>query len=492
MPLLPLSLPPGVYGNGTDLDAAGRWRDSNLVRWEGASLRPVGGWTTRKADAFAAPARGMIGWEDNSADRWVAAGTFDTLYVMSASNTVTDISPADLVAGNQDSALNYGFGGSFFGTGKFGVAREDSGTFSQATVWSLDTFGQYLIACNPDDGRILEWQLDIAANAAAVSNAPTGNSAVVVTEERFLFALGAGGNPRLVQWCDREANTVWSPLDTNEAGSQELQTVGQIKQGIRTLGQTLILTDVDAHAATYVGPPFAYGFERVGSACGVISRQGAVAIDEGVFWFGPRGFFSYSGSVVRPIPCDVRDKVFEDINRAQASKIWGIANAQFGEIWWFYPSAASLEIDRYVIFNYRDGYWSVGSLDRTAGIPRGVFDVPIWADSTGDLFSHELGQNRGSAVPFAESGPISLGVGDQVMAVTDLYPDEQTQGDVSVTFKTRFYPNDTERSYGPYTMNTPTSVRFTGRQVRMLVTQAVETNWKAGTMRIEAKPMGRR
>jgi len=140
----------------------------------------------------------MIGWEDNSADRWVAAGTFDTLYVMSASNTVTDISPADLVAGNQDSALNYGFGGSFFGTGKFGVAREDSGTFSQATVWSLDTFGQYLIACNPDDGRILEWQLDTAANAAAVSNAPTGNSAVVVTEERFLFALGAGGNPRLV------------------------------------------------------------------------------------------------------------------------------------------------------------------------------------------------------------------------------------------------------------------------------------------------------
>ena len=120
---------------------------------------------------------------------------------------------------------------------------------------------------------------------------------MLVTEERFVFALGAGGNPRKVQWSDREANTVWTPSATNEAGDMELQTTGRIMCGTPMRGRTLILTDNDAHVATYSGPPFVYGFERVGTACGISSRKALVSIDEGAFWMGHRGFFTFDGSV---------------------------------------------------------------------------------------------------------------------------------------------------------------------------------------------------
>ena len=95
--------------------------------------------------------------------------------------------------------------------------------------------------------------------------APINNIGLIVTEERFIFALGSGGNPRKISWCDRENNTVWSPLATNEAGDYELQTSGEIQTAVRTRGQTLILTDVDSYTARYSGPPYIFGFERVGT-----------------------------------------------------------------------------------------------------------------------------------------------------------------------------------------------------------------------------------
>jgi len=328
--------------------------------------------------------------------------------------------------------------------------------------------------------------------ALPIDNAPTSNSGLIVTEERFLFALGADGNPRKVQWSDREDNATWSPLSTNEAGDIELQTSGQIMQGIRTRGQTLIITDVDAHTARYLGPPYVYGFERVGTSCGAVSRKSAADVDVGVFWMGQRGFFSFDGNSVSEIPCDVHDYVFGDINEAQISKVWSFANGQFGEVWWFYPSSNSVEIDRYVGFDYKEGHWIIGELSRTSGVPRGVFKYPLMASIGVNIYDHEVGFNVDSYNIFAETGPISIGAGDQVMRVTDLIPDELTQGDVDVTFKTRFHPNDTERTYGPYSPSNPTSVRFTGRQVRMRVDGVRPAAWRVGNMRIEAKAGGRR
>jgi hypothetical protein len=326
----------------------------------------------------------------------------------------------------------------------------------------------------------------------AIANAPTGNSGLIVTEERFIFALGSGGNPRKISWCDREDNTLWTPAATNEAGDIELQTSGQIMLATRTKGQTLIITDVDAHTGTYIGPPYVHGFTRVGTSCGAISRRCAADVDVGVFWMGQRGFYMFDASGVSEIPCEVHDYVFSDMNTAQQSKIWCLNNGQFGEVWWFYCSGDSTEIDRYVAFDYKERHWLIGELDRTSGVQRGVFKYPFMTTAASDLKEHEVGLNVDGERIFAETGPISIGSGDQVMSVTQLIPDEQSQGDVDVSFKTRFHPNDVERTYGPYDPNNPTSVRFSGRQMRMLVEGDRLAHWKVGTMRVDAKPMGKR
>lgn len=491
MALMPLNIPPGVYRNGTEFQASNRWRDANLIRWTDGTMRPVGGWSSRATAGTTAP-RALLAWQDLSGDRWFGIGFHDALKVISASNTVSDVSPVDLVDGTLDAAENTGYGGGFYGLGDYGTERESSSAYTEATTWSLDNWGEYLVACSTADGRLLEWTLNVATPAAVIANAPTDNSGLLVTEERFLFALGAGGNPRKVQWSDRENNTSWTPAATNEAGDIELQTSGQIMQGIRTRGQALVITDQDAHSVTYVGGQFVYGFQRVGSACGAVSRKSAVSIDEGVFWMGRRGFYSYAGGAVQNLPCEVSDYVFGDINASQQSKVWGVSNQQFNEIWWFYPSGDSNEVDRYAMLNYREGHWSTGSLARTAGVDLGVFRSPTWADDSGVVYQHDFGLARGGEVPFAESGPISLGAGDQVLMATSLIPDEKTQGDVTATFKTRFHPNDTERSYGPYAMGNPTSVRFTGRQIRMRVDGVNLADWRVGIMRLDAVPGGRR
>jgi hypothetical protein len=330
--------------------------------------------------------------------------------------------------------------------------------------------------------------------AKPIANAPIDNLGLVVTEERFIFALGAGGNSRKVQWCDRENNTLWTPAATNEAGDIELQTNGQIMQGIRTRGQTLIITDTDAHTARYLGPPYVYGFERVGTSCGSISRKSASDVDIGVFWMGQRGFFRFDGNSVSEIPCDVHDYVFGDFNVAQQSKVWSVANGQYGEIWWFYCSSNSTEIDRYVAFDYKENHWLIGDLSRTSGVQRGVFRYPFMAghNADTDIYDHEVGYNFDSSTAFAETGPISIGAGDQIAKITSLIPDERTQGDVNVTFKTRFHPNDTETTHGPFTPANPTSVRFSGRQIRMRVEGQVPTDWRVGSMRVDTVAGGRR
>ena len=329
--------------------------------------------------------------------------------------------------------------------------------------------------------------------ADLIETAPTDNLGIVVTEERFLFALGAGGNPRKLQWCDRENNKLWTPENTNEAGDIELNTAGQIMAGCNVNGQTLLLTSRDAHVANYVGPPYVYGIERVGTSCGLVASQAFSVVDAGCFWMGVNSFYQYTGSRAQELPSEVSDYVFNDINRTQISKVFASSNSMFGEVWWFYASGSSIENDRYVVFNYIENTWHVGELSRTAGCDRGAFPLPQFANPTDyKIYEHEVGFNYDSLVPFAETGPIKIGSGEQVMRVTEMIPDEKTQGDVSATFKTRFYPNGTERTYGPYDMSNPTSIRFTGRQIRLRVEGDQLTDWRVGSNRIEVMPGGRR
>ena len=210
-------------------------------------------------------------------------------------------------------------------------------------------------------------------------------------------------------------------------------------------------------------------------------------------WMGVNSFFIYNGSSVTELNSEVSDYVFNDINRAQISKVFGVSNSLYNEIWWFYPSSSSLENDRYVVYNYSEGTWMIGELSRTAGADRGAFRQPMFVDADDrHIYEHEVGFDYGSLTPFAETGPFRIGSGDSVVSVVELIPDEKNQGDVNATFKTRFYPNGTERSYGPYTLTNPTSVRFTGRQVRMRVEGQQLSDWRVGINRVDAIPGGRR
>ena len=493
MSLIDLNIPAGVYRNGTDLQSRGRWRDVNLVRWHDGIMRPVGGWRTRSSNAGNAQLRGMLTWIDNSSNRYIASGTYNKLYAWTEAGIQYDITPAGLTAGRIDADAFTGYGYGFYGSYAYGVARPDTINIDPATSWHLQPWGEYLLACNSDDGKIYEWQLDGATAAAVLSNAPTSNKGIVVTEERFLFALGAGGNPRKVQWSDREDNNTWTPAPTNEAGDLELQTSGELMAGHTVKGQTLLLTSRDAHVANYIGPPYVYGIERVGTSCGLAAAQACVVVDQGAMWMGVNSFYMYTGGAVQEMPCDVSDYVFNDINRPQISKVFAMSNSMFGEVWWFYPSGSSIENDRYVVYNYVENTWYIGELDRTAGIDRGVFRQPLMMDAADfKVYEHEVGLDYDDLTPYAETGPIYIATGDQVTSIVEMIPDEKTQGDVNATFKTRFYPNGTERDYGPFSMSNPTSMRFTGRQFRMRVEGARYTDWRVGNNRLDAIAGGRR
>jgi hypothetical protein len=437
--------------------------------------------------------RGFITWRDNSANRWIAAGTHTKLYAMNEAGTLKEITPTSFTAGIADSLSKTGYGYSTYGSLAYGTARPDTGLITPATTWSMDTWGEYLIACSNADGKIYEWQLGFTTPtlAAAITNAPTGNKAILVTAERILFALGAGGNPRKVQWCDQENNTLWTPAGDNQAGDYELATPGTLLAGKRVKGVNLLFTDVDVHTAQYVGAPFVYGFEKAGSGCGLISAQAVAAIDTAAIWMSKSGFWIYDG-YVKPLPSDVSDYVFGNINFNQASKVYAVHNSKFGEIWWYYPSSGSNENDSYVTYNYRENHWNIGTLARTAGTDAGVFANPLAVSTDGYIYEHEVGFAYDSASLYAESGPVQLGNGDNIMSVRQVIPDEQTLGEAVVSFKTRNYPTGTQSTFGPYTAANPTDVRFAARQVNMKVTGNTLADWRIGVMRLDAVPSGKR
>jgi hypothetical protein len=453
----------------------------------------MGGWRKRASGQMSGSCRGFITWRDNSSNRFIAAGTHTKLYAMNEAGTLKDITPTGFATGSASGTSTTGYGYSTYGTLAYGTARPDTGTITAATTWSMDTWGEYLVACSNADGKLYEWQLGFTTPtlAAAITNAPTSNKALLVTQERILFALGAGGNPRKVQWCDQENNTTWTPAANNQAGDYELATPGSLMAGKRVKGVNLLFTDIDVHTATYVGAPFVYGFEKAGSGCGLISTQSVAAIDTAAIWMSKSGFWMYDG-YVKPLPSDVSDYVFGNMNFNQASKVYAVHNSQFGEIWWYYPSSASNENDSYVTFNYRENHWNIGTLARTAGTDAGVFVSPLMVSTDGYIYEHEVGFAYDSASLYAESGPVQLGNGDNIMSVRQVVPDEQTLGEAVVSFKTRNYPTGTQSTFGPYTAANPTDVRFAARQVNVKVTGAVLADWRIGVMRLEAIPAGKR
>lgn len=481
--LIALDIPPGVYRNGTTYQAQGRWYSADLMRWNAGTMRPVGGWEELSNMNLTGKARAVVSWLDNNNQAWIGVGTHSNLYAVSRSGAVTDITPSGFEAGRADAVIGGGYGLGAYGAELYGTPRLNSSNIIPASVWSLDTWGQNLVGTM--GGAIYEWSVDTASDALAISGAPTAE-AILVTEERIMFALGADGDPRAVDWCDAEDNTDWTPSSTNLAGGKRLQTNGSLKVGKRVRGANLLFTDVDVHRAVYDGLPLVYRFERLATGCGVASRGAVATVDDKAFWMGDNGFWSYDG-FVNGLPCDVQDYVFEDLNRVQMSKVSAWHNSLWNEVWWHYPSAQSTEVDRYVAYNYREGHWTIGALDRLCGVDKAPLQYPILIDASGAVFEHEKGDAKDERLPVATSGPVELGGGDRWMHVEAIIPDETTLGDATVSFQAGDWPLSASNSYGPFVAAAETECWFAGRRVAVTLTGAADEDWRVGRFRFKVK-----
>lgn len=495
MARFPLAIPPGVFRDGTEYQAKGRYYDANLVRWYGQALGPIGGWRLHSVETVSGAPRAALTWRDNSAHSWLAIATDSNLYASDILGAIFDITPDGFTSGRADAVGAGGYGSGDYGAGTYGTPRQAVTEIEAATQWTLDRWGEDLVGVSPDDRKIYEWALDTSAKAEPVENAPDCD-ALVVTEEGFLFALGTT-DPRTISWCDQQNNTVWTPDATNQAGDYPLQTAGHLMCGKAVQGATLLFTDIDVWAATYVPNNDVYDISRKGDACGIISRQAVAAFEMKAFWVSPDLHFWLFNGYVQSVECDVRDYIVRDINMLQASKIFCVHNSANFEIEIYYCSGTSIEIDRCVIWNYQGDasgapYWNIGRVARTCGTDIGAFQYPIRVDISGAVYDHEVSQNYDGAMPYATGGPLELGSGDTVMNVKQLYPDSDTLGDVSATFYVRNNPDDDEITMGPYSLASQTDLRFVGRSLKVSFSGVTQSNWRVGTPRLELDRGGMR
>ena len=501
--LFPVAPQPGVFRQATEYQDGGqfsalgstppRWWDASLTRFYGDQLGPVGGFRPRSSHAVTGRARTILPWITNTGARWLGVGTHSGLFVQDASGVVSDITPVGFIAGQEDETANVGFGVGPFGAGAFGTARPDTGLVTEALVWDLDTWADKLVGCAFSDGRIVQWDLNAAHKATAITNAPIGCLGAFVAEQGFLFAVAPGGARRTLQWSDQGDNTLWTPSTTNQAGQIDLVSPGSIKEGRRFGSIVFVLTDMDAHVGEYVGLPSVWSFARVGTGCGAVSRGCIIEAGQQLVWWGHSGFWLYNGQV-QAVPCDVWDFLKQNVNLNQRSKISGFHNSQFGECWWFYPSAGATENDAYVYWDYRRNHWNIGLLARLCAAEVDIFKYPLALGADGLVYEHEVGDGYGGAIPFAETGPIELGGGDQAMNCFGVIADERIAGQVTLDFRLKPYPNGSETILAETTLTSAgrADLRFSARQAKMRITGAAAADWRFGKARLELRPGGRR
>jgi hypothetical protein len=497
--LFPLVIPPGVDRSGTEYQAKGRVYDTNLVRWYDKAIGPIGGWQEREmsgASVSGAP-RAIIAWADNSGSRWGAIGTSSNLYAFNPDNTLTDITPSGFTAGQADSTVKTGYGFGIYGAGLYGTPRPDTGDPLPATVWDVDTWGEFLVGVSDSDGDIYEWDVDPGNDAVVITNAPTGCTGIVVTPELTLMALAPDGDPRRIEWSKPGDNTDWTPSATSRAGGFSLQTQGKLMAGRRVPGKTLILTTVDAWTATFNGNVLFYSWDQVGTGCGLIARGAVVSAGDFAVWWSYSGFCLFDSSF-RQIPCEEWEYVRANLNTAQRSKISAHHNSDFNELVWDYPSQTSTENNSYLVWHYPTAadprsFWYHGQRSRTASIGPGVFANPISVDPDGDVYDHEVGGMYDGATPYFQTGPLEMGEGDRVARVTEIISDADNVGDITMGFLTKFYPDGDETTVAQATLSGSgkTDVRFTARQAAVRA-EFLTASARLGTNRLNVTLGGRR
>lgn len=387
-------------------------------------------------------------------------------------------------------------------------AAADSGVFLDLAIWSIDLWGEDMVATKRGYKTYLWDATSPSSRATLITNAPaTAQRTVVSMPDRHLVAVaahnGSSNDPMNVAWSDQEDYTTWTPAAANTAGSQRLQVGTKILGAVPSRQQILLFTDEALYGMRYQGPPYTFGFNLMGTNCGLMGPHAALDYEGTTYWMGCQNFYIFTGQV-RLLPCSVRRYVFDDFNSGQSDKCFAALNKQWQEIWWFYPSANSNEPDRYVALNYVTGDWFIGQISRTAWVDRqGQFDYPTALDSSGYIYSHEYGVDADTAAldAYVESGMMEVSTpeapaGEQLGLVDKVIPDADITGELDVTIKVRKYPNDTAVSKGPFAMTSSTkkvSVRAKGREIQIkLESDGLGETWQAGSFRLNVIPVGGR
>jgi len=259
MPLVPISLQPGLYKNGTAYGGKLRWADSNLVRWKDGSIRVVGGWERRKNStgenipalynnaAIEAP-RNIFAWTDNAGARHIVVGTNRALYYINSSGAKSTITPAGFTPASRDSGLAVGYGTFSYGLSSYGTPRTFSGAIpTPVASWDFAAWGEKLLAQFRGDGKLYEWTVGTAA-ALPISTSPDGMQDFLVTDERIVMGIGNETDPRIVQWSASEDNTNWTPAVTNQAGSLTLAGTGPLLAITQIMNELLIISQNEVYA----------------------------------------------------------------------------------------------------------------------------------------------------------------------------------------------------------------------------------------------------
>ena len=423
-----------------------------------------------------------------------------------------------------------GWGAGTWSRGTWGSASTDAIVSNTLRLWSHDNFGEDLLI-NVRDGGIFYWEETGGLGARAVDittlstlpSIPTVAKQILVSDrDRHVIAFGCDPestpgvqDPLTIRFSSQESITDWQARADNTAGELRLGSGSEIVTAIETRQQILVMTDTTLYAMQYLGPPFTFGVTAISENITIAGPNAAIAVDDNVFWMGRSEFYIYSGAVQR-LPCMVRDYVFSDLNENQLEKINVALNTEHSEVWWFYPSSNSEEVDKYVVYNYLEQVWYYGTFGRTAWVDRGIFDFPIAATNDGFLYEHELGFDDGTTNPasaisaYVQSSPIDIGDGEQFMFIRKMIPDVDFKNstailpETNITLDVKNAPDGTyNRSQTDAFVKTQAAsvnlrteqidFRLRGRQMRFKISSDdLKVTWRLGSPRIDIRPDGRR
>ena len=428
-----------------------------------------------------------------------------------------------------------GWGVGTWGAGAWGAATTLSDV-NNLRLWTHDNYGEDLII-NPRGGGIFRWVENDGLSTRAVELATTSGANLVPTKalqvitsetDRHLIVLGADPisgssrtgtiDPMLVAFSDQENPLQFEPLSTNTAGSLRLSSGSSIVGGIKARQEVLIFTDTSLYSMNFIGPPLTFAINLINEGAGLIGPKAAANSPKGVFYMSKKGFYFYNGSVQK-IPCSVQDHVFSDLDETQAFKCFAGLNEEFSEVWFFYPSLTDneTEISRYVIYNYEENSWSIGTLERYSWLAAGVLDKPLAAgeeSTTKRIYEHEKGFNDDESAMdgvFVESADIDITDGDRFVFLKRILPDilfvneagTSQNPAINVVVKRRDFNNQTlstDSTTQITASSTFSSLRSRARQF-VLRFESDDDNtdsdrknykWRLGSTRVDIQPSGRR